>query len=87
MKVVNPIFNSSYAGNFFQIFIDFELIQGFRKTDLKELWPDRLIEILIPNSPELHFGQGLLHDDLQRLYYDLGDRYTLTPRIKEDIKF
>jgi hypothetical protein len=32
-----------------------------RKTDLNELWSDRLIEILIPNAPELHFGQGLLH--------------------------
>jgi hypothetical protein len=39
-----------------------------------------LIEILIPNAPELHCG-------LQRLDYDLGDRYTLTPNIIEDIKF
>jgi hypothetical protein len=51
------------------------------------LWSDRLLEILTPNAPELHFGQGLLHGDLQRLYYDLGDRSTLTPKIKEDIKF
>jgi hypothetical protein len=54
---------------------------------LKEMWSDRPIEILIPNAPELHFGQGLLHGDLQRLDYDLGDRYTLTPKIKEDIEF
>jgi hypothetical protein len=54
---------------------------------LKELWSDRLIEILIPNAPELHFGDGLLSGDLQRLYYDLGDRYTLNPKIKEDIEF
>jgi hypothetical protein len=54
---------------------------------LKELWSDRLIETLIPNEPELYFGQGLLHGDLQRLYYNLGDRYTLTPKIKEDIEF
>jgi hypothetical protein len=47
----------------------------------------RPIEILIPNVPELHFGQGLLYSDLQRLDYDLGDRYTLTPKIKEDIEF
>jgi hypothetical protein len=39
-----------------------------------------LIEILIPNASELHCG-------LQRLDYDLGDRYTLTPKIKEDIEF
>ncbi len=58
-----------------------------RKTDLTELWSDRILEILIPNVPELHFGQGLLHGDLQRLDYDLGDMYTLTLKIKEDIEF
>jgi hypothetical protein len=57
------------------------------KTDLKELWSDWLIEILIPNAPELYFGQRLLHGDLQRLEYDLGDMYTLTPKIKKDIEF
>ncbi len=62
-------------------------LKDSRKTDLTELWSDRLIEIIIPNAPELHFGQGLLHGDLQRLDYDLGDRYTLTPKIKEDIEF
>jgi hypothetical protein len=36
-----------------------------KKTDLKELWSDKSIEICIPNAPELHFGQGLLHGDLQ----------------------
>jgi hypothetical protein len=54
---------------------------------LNELWSDMLIEILIPNAPELHFQQGLLHGDLQGLEYDLGYRYTLTPKIKEDIEF
>jgi hypothetical protein len=54
---------------------------------LKELWSDRLIENLIPNAPELHFGQRLLHGDLKRLDYDLGGRYTLTLKIKEDIEF
>jgi hypothetical protein len=54
---------------------------------LKELWSDRLIEIIIPIAPKLHFGQGLLHGDLQRLNFDLGDRYTLTPKINEDIEF
>jgi hypothetical protein len=29
----------------------------------------------------------VLHCDLQGLYYDLGDMYTLTPHIKEDIEF
>jgi hypothetical protein len=54
---------------------------------LKELWSDRLIEILISNAPELHFGQGLLHGDLQTLDYYMGDIYTLTTKIKEDIEF
>jgi hypothetical protein len=54
---------------------------------LDELWSDRLIEIIIPNAPELHFGQGLLHSCLQRLDYDLSDMHTLTLKIKEDIKF
>jgi hypothetical protein len=54
---------------------------------LKELWSDRLIEILIPNAPELHFRQGLLHGDIQRLNDDLVDRYILTPMIKRDIEF
>jgi hypothetical protein len=54
---------------------------------LNELWLDTLIEILIPNALEPHVGQGLLHGDLRRLYYDLGDRDTLTLKIKEDIEF
>jgi hypothetical protein len=54
---------------------------------LKELWSDRLIEILIPNALELHFGQGLIHGDIQRLYYDLGDINTPNPKINEDIEF
>jgi hypothetical protein len=29
----------------------------------------------------------MLHGDLQRLYYDLGDMHTLTLKIKEDIEF
>jgi hypothetical protein len=54
---------------------------------LNDLWSDRLIEILIANPSELHFGQEVLHGDLQRLDYDLDDMHTLTPQIKEDIKF
>jgi hypothetical protein len=54
---------------------------------LKELWSDRLIEILIPNAPELHFGHGLLHGDLHRFYYARGDMNTLTLQIKEDVEF
>jgi hypothetical protein len=54
---------------------------------LNGLWSDRLIEILAPNAPVLHFGKGLIHGDLQGLDYDLGDRDTLILNIKEDIEF
>jgi hypothetical protein len=43
-----------------------------RKTDLIELWSDRLLETLVANPSQLHIGQGLHHGDLQRLYYGLG---------------
>jgi hypothetical protein len=56
--------------------------KDYRKTDLSELCSDRLVEILILNAPELHFEQGLLHGDLQRLYYYLYDSYILTLKIK-----
>jgi hypothetical protein len=54
---------------------------------LNELWSDKLIEILIANPSELHLRQEVLHGDLQRLHYGLGDMDRLTPQIKEDIKF
>jgi hypothetical protein len=54
---------------------------------LDELWSDRLIEILIPNAPEFHFGQGLLYGDLQILDYDLGDMHTVTLKIKNILNF
>jgi hypothetical protein len=54
---------------------------------LNELWLDMLIKILIANPSKLQFGQQVLHGDLQRLDYDLSDKYTLTLKIKEDIEF
>jgi hypothetical protein len=45
-----------------------------------------LIEILISNPSQLHFRQEVFYGDLQILYCDLGDIYTPTPQIKEDIK-
>jgi hypothetical protein len=54
---------------------------------LNDLWSDTLIEILIANPSKLHFGQGVLYGDVRRLYYDLGDMDTLTPRNKQDIEF
>jgi hypothetical protein len=56
MVIENPICNTSQVGNFFQISTDLNESKDSRKTDLKELWSDRLIEILILNAPELHFG-------------------------------
>jgi hypothetical protein len=54
---------------------------------LKELWSDRLIEILIANPSRLHFGQEVLYGDLQRLDYVLGDMHTICPKIEEDMEF
>jgi hypothetical protein len=54
---------------------------------LKELWSDRLIEILIPNPSMLNFEQEVLHGDLQILYYSLGNSNTLYLNIEEDMKF
>jgi hypothetical protein len=58
-----------------------------RKTDLKELWSDRLIEILIANPSKLYFGQEVLHCDRQGFYYDLDDMHTPYPNIEEDMEF
>jgi hypothetical protein len=54
---------------------------------LNELWSDMLIGILIVNPSKLHFGQDVLHGNLQRLDYDLGGIHILTLNIKEDIEF
>jgi hypothetical protein len=54
---------------------------------LNDLWSDRLIEILIVNASKLHFGQEVLHADLQRLDYDPGDMHILTLKIKQDVEF
>jgi hypothetical protein len=58
-----------------------------RKTDLIELWSDMPLETLVANPSKLHFGQELLHGDLQRFYYGLCDRHTPYLNIEEDIKF
>jgi hypothetical protein len=42
--------------------------------------------MLFPNPPELHFGQEVLHDDLQWLHYYLDDMDTHYPKIAEDIE-
>jgi hypothetical protein len=58
-----------------------------RKTGSIELWSDRLLETLVANPSKFHFGQGLLHGDLQRLYYGLDDSHTPYLNIKEDMEF
>jgi hypothetical protein len=57
------------------------------KTDLNELWSDRLIKILIANPSKLRFGQDVIHGDLQRLDYNLCNIHTPTPKIKEGTEF
>jgi hypothetical protein len=54
---------------------------------LTELWSDRLLETLVANSSKHHFGQEVLHGDLQRFDYDLVHSHTLTLKIKEDVEF
>jgi hypothetical protein len=56
MEVVNPICNTFIFGNFFQISTDFELFKILGKTDLTELWSDRLLVTLIANPSKLYFG-------------------------------
>jgi hypothetical protein len=65
--------------------MDFELFKRFRvKAGLTNLRSNRLIATLFLNRSELHFGQGLLHCDLQSLYYHLVDMHTQYPKIEED---
>jgi hypothetical protein len=54
---------------------------------LNELWSDRLIEILILNPSKLHFGQEVIHYDLQGLYCELGYMHTPYPNIEEYMEF
>jgi hypothetical protein len=41
----------------------------------------------VENPSKLHFGLGLLHGDIQRLNYSLGDRKTSYLNIEEDMEF
>jgi hypothetical protein len=43
--------------------------------------------MLLANPEQLHFGQGVLHGDLQCLYYHLDDIHTQYLKIEEDIEF
>jgi hypothetical protein len=46
-----------------------------------------MIATLIANRPELHFGQGVLHGDLQCLHYDLVEVHKLSRQINEVMEF
>jgi hypothetical protein len=68
--------------------MDFELFERFQvKAGLTDLCSYRLIVTLIPNRPELHFGQGVLHGHLQSLNYHLVKMHKLTRKIQEVIEF
>jgi hypothetical protein len=61
--------------------------KDYRKTDLIELWSDRLLDTLVANPSKHHFGQEVLHGVVKRYENDLGNMNTLTFKIKEDIEF
>jgi hypothetical protein len=74
--------------NFFQTTMHFEIFKRFWvKTGLTDLWSYKLIATLFLNRPELHFGQGVVHGDIQSLCYHLVDMHKLTPKIQEIMEF
>jgi hypothetical protein len=87
-EVGNPIWNTFYYLNLFQISTDFELFKRFWvKAGLTELCSHRLVATLIANPAELHFGQEVLHGDLKCLHYYLVDMHKLSPKIDEVMEF
>jgi hypothetical protein len=54
---------------------------------LTKLWSIKLFAIAIANPPELNFGRGVLHGDLQTLCYKLVEMHKLTPKVQEVIAF
>jgi hypothetical protein len=48
---------------------------------LTDLCLNRLIATIVPNRSELHFGQGVLHGDLQSMHYHLVDMLKISPKI------
>jgi hypothetical protein len=88
MVVRNPICNTFHYCNFFHISADFEIFKRFRvQAGLTDLCSYRLIVTLFANGPELHFGQGVIHGDLQGLHYHLIDMNKLFPNIQEVMEF
>jgi hypothetical protein len=52
---------------------------------LTKLWSYKLIATAIANLPEINIGPGMLHSDLQILFYKLVDMHKLTTKIQEVI--
>jgi hypothetical protein len=74
--------------NFLQISTDFELqLQFLFKFEIQKSWPPRDVGPTIANSPLIQTGQGVLHDGVQILLFDVLDMHRLNPTIKEDIEF
>jgi hypothetical protein len=54
---------------------------------LTKLCSISLVAAAIANSPELNCGQGVIHDALKTLHYDLIDMHKLTHKIQEVMTF
>jgi hypothetical protein len=84
VEIGNTIWNTFLYCNFFQISTDYELFKIFIvKAGLTGLCSYRLIASLTANPPELHFGQEVIHSNLQSLGYYLVDIYKLYPQIDD----
>jgi hypothetical protein len=87
VEVVNPVSNTFHYYYIFQISTDFELFKRFQvNVGLIEMCSYKLIQTPIANLGELHFGQGVHHDDLQGLHYHQADIHTQYLKIEEDIE-
>jgi hypothetical protein len=54
---------------------------------LTKLQSIKLVGTAIANPPVLNFGRGVLHGDLQTLYYKLVEMHKLIPNIQEVMAF
>jgi hypothetical protein len=54
---------------------------------LSNLWSIKLFTTAIATPPELNFGRGVFHSDLQTLHYHQDDKHTQYLTNKEDIEF
>jgi hypothetical protein len=54
---------------------------------LTKLWSIKLFATAIATPPELNFGRGVFHNDLQTFHYHQDDMNIQYPKNKEDIEF